>query len=206
MGNFSRYIRPDVYRIRQHGYYHLGQVLFTGHDFFIIDFEGDPTRPLSERRKKGSALRDVASMLRSFHYAVRATLGEGVVQSALGEGERGNLEAWGEVWYREVGGAFLRGYLQVTLGAAFLLTDPSEVNFFLRGFLLEKAFREAVYELNHRPSWLHIPLSGVRSIGDLGSPPELDSVPRRPFSEILCGLMAPMGARIGSRIGSGGMP
>src|SRR3989475_5090040 len=98
-------------RIRVHGDYHLGQVLYTGNDFVIIDFEGEPTRPLSVRRLKRSPLRDVAGMLRSFHYASYAAL-LGQTPGVRPE-DFATLEPWARFWYLAVSAAFLNGYLAV---------------------------------------------------------------------------------------------
>lgn len=138
-------------RVRIHGDYHLGQVLDTGSDFVIIDFEGEPARPLNERRIKHSPLRDVASMLRSFDYAAHAA----GVQGA-------NLEEWVERVSRE----FLDGYLNAAEGAAFLPENEEELRTLLDVCLLEKAVYEVCYELNNRPDWAAIPLRGVMRILD----------------------------------------
>jgi maltose alpha-D-glucosyltransferase / alpha-amylase len=148
-------------RIRTHGDYHLGQVLFTGNDFIIIDFEGEPARPLSERRIKRSALRDVAGMLRSFHYAPHA-VGLGQAQGfVIRPEDREKLEAGGRFWQRWVSGAFLRAYLAVTGPAPHLPATRDGLRVLLDAYLLEKALYEIVYELNHRPDWVRIPIRGV---------------------------------------------
>jgi maltose alpha-D-glucosyltransferase/alpha-amylase len=148
-------------RIRIHGDYHLGQVLFTGKDFVIIDFEGEPTRPLSERRFKRSPLRDVAGMLRSFDYALHSA-----IRSETGRGVRGwrdvpELDAWASFWYVWVGVAFLKAYMERAAGAAFLPPFRGEVNLLLEIFMLEKAVYELQYELNNRPDWVNIPVAGI---------------------------------------------
>jgi len=151
----------DAQRIRTHGDYHLGQVLYTGNDFVIIDFEGEPARPLSERRIKRSALRDVAGMLRSFHYAPYAV----VYGAAPGSYVRGEdlqrLEEGARFWYRSVGAAFLRAYLAEGSKGRFLPARAEHVDVLLSAYLLEKALYEIVYELNNRPDWVRIPLRGV---------------------------------------------
>ncbi len=148
-------------RIRTHGDYHLGQVLYTGKDFMIIDFEGEPARTLQERRLKRSPLQDVAGMLRSFHYAAYAAFFEqlnlGVVQP---RGQAG-LEAWARFWYGWVSVAFLKTYLEVVGSAPFQPATLGEVRILLNAYLLEKAVYELGYELNNRPDWVKIPLQGI---------------------------------------------
>ena len=148
-------------RIRTHGDYHLGQVLYTGNDFVIIDFEGEPLRPLSERRIKRSALRDVAGMLRSFHYAPYAVMFGQVAGSVIRPEDVPRLDAGAQFWVRSVSDAFFRSYLEHGSGAAHLPRTPEEVRVLLEAHLLEKALYEIVYELNNRPDWVRIPLRGV---------------------------------------------
>jgi maltose alpha-D-glucosyltransferase/alpha-amylase len=150
-------------RIRCHGDYHLGQVLYTGKDFIIIDFEGEPARPLSERRIKRSPLRDVAGMLRSFHYAAYAALfdqeAEGVYAShpeALAA-----LEPWARFWSQWVSAVFLKTYREAASQASFLPRTREELQILLDAYLLEKAAYELGYELNSRPDWVRIPLRGI---------------------------------------------
>ncbi len=153
--------RITASRIRTHGDYHLGQVLRTGNDFVIIDFEGEPSRPLSERRIKRSALRDVAGMLRSFHYAPYAVL-HGQSQGTVVRSEDiGALENGARFWHRSVSAAFLRAYLAESGDAAHLPRTREELRVLLDAYLLEKALYEIVYELNNRPEWVSIPLRGV---------------------------------------------
>jgi maltose alpha-D-glucosyltransferase / alpha-amylase len=149
----------NTMRIRVHGDYHLGQVLYTGRDFVIIDFEGEPARPLSERRIKRSPLRDVAGMLRSFHYASYAAL-FGQVPGVRPE-DFPALEPWAHFWYIWVGVAFLKAYLAVAQDQPFLPKDPLELQVLLEAYLLEKAVYELGYELNNRPDWLKVPLRGL---------------------------------------------
>jgi maltose alpha-D-glucosyltransferase/alpha-amylase len=148
-------------RIRTHGDYHLGQVLYTGNDFVIIDFEGEPIRPLSERRIKRSALRDVAGMLRSFHYAPHAVLFGQVAGNVVRPEDAARLEPAARFWHRSVSAGFLRAYLQHSDGAAHLPHTPDELRVLLEAHLLEKVLYEIVYELNNRPDWVRIPLRGV---------------------------------------------
>jgi maltose alpha-D-glucosyltransferase / alpha-amylase len=151
-------------RVRIHGDYHLGQVLYTGNDFIIIDFEGEPARPLSERRLKRSPLRDVSGMLRSFHYAAYTGLFH---HTSVRREDLPTLRPWAELWPQYVGGAFLRSYLDTTGNAALLPKDSEGIDILLNAFLLNKAIYELGYELNNRPDWVMIPLKGILSILDI---------------------------------------
>ncbi|HJS74026.1 MAG TPA: alpha-amylase, partial [Vicinamibacteria bacterium] len=142
-------------RLRCHGDYHLGQVLCTGSDFVIIDFEGEPARPLRERREKHSPLRDVAGMLRSFDYAVYAALG------AEPAPDFPRLEPAARSFRDFSSAAFLRGYLDAAHSRNFLPPSRSELSFLLDLMILEKAIYEMGYEINHRPDWLGIPVRAV---------------------------------------------
>ena len=148
------------FRIRTHGDLHLGQVLYTGRDFVFIDFEGEPARPLSERRIKRSPLRDVAGMIRSFHYAGYTALWSLAGGPPLQENPS-FLEPWIVFWYQWVAGAFLRSYLEVSSVARILPSGPGELGVFLEVLLLEKALYELRYELNNRPDWVKIPIEGI---------------------------------------------
>lgn len=145
-------------RTRCHGDYHLGQLLYTGRDFVVIDFEGEPAHPLSERRIKRSPLRDVAGMLRSFHYAAHAgLLGMGGARPE----EPTAVEPWIRLWYVWVSSTFLSSYRECAAGASFLPTAREDLGLLLDVFLLEKAVYEIGYELNNRPEWLGIPIRGL---------------------------------------------
>jgi len=156
--------RVRASRIREHGDYHLGQVLYTGNDFVIIDFEGEPARPLSERRIKRVALRDVGSMLRSYDYAAEVARLE-LADRGLVERESeafAGLVAWATFWQRWVGAAFLRGYRDAAKPP--FATTPEETAQLLPAFLLEKALYEVAYELGSRPEMVAIPLRGISTI------------------------------------------
>jgi maltose alpha-D-glucosyltransferase/alpha-amylase len=150
-------------RTRAHGDYHLGQVLHTASgEFMVIDFEGEPTRPLEERREKMSPLRDVAGMLRSFGYAA-ATLAMSVEQTT----DLATRELRAGRWERDVRTAFLSGYLgpeNETTGESILPTDESHVKMLISLFETEKAFYELAYELNHRLEWVGIPMRGISKL------------------------------------------
>ena len=153
-------------RLRIHGDYHLGQVLFTGRDVVILDFEGEPLQSISERRLRRSPLRDVAGMIRSFHYATLVALRREEDRGLLTRGTEParRAEAWAGAWYGWAAGRFLRGYLREADGAPFLPTDPASLRLLLDAFLLEKAFYELSYELANRPDWCWIPLVGLLDI------------------------------------------
>ena len=149
-------------RIRCHGDYHLGQVLYTGKDFIIIDFEGEPARPLSVRRLKESPLRDVAGMLRSFHYAAFASL-IGQVPGIRPE-NFSSLEPWARLWQVWVSVTYLKAYLATTAESNFLPKSQEEIQILLDAYTLQKAVYELGYELNTRPEWARIPLEGIVQI------------------------------------------
>jgi trehalose synthase-fused probable maltokinase len=148
-------------RTRIHGDYHLGQVLYTGADFVIIDFEGEPARALSHRRLKRSPLQDVAGMLRSFHYAAHAPLLAATGSVNVDDSNREKLNGWAEVWARWVSDRYLNEYLKTALGAEFLPPSREEIMALLQLHVLEKAVYELGYELNNRPGWVAIPLEGI---------------------------------------------
>jgi maltose alpha-D-glucosyltransferase / alpha-amylase len=150
----------EAQRIRCHGDLHLGQVLYTGKDFVIIDFEGEPERAVSERRIKASPLKDVAGMLRSFHYAAYAAL-RGQSHAHPAQHSHVPIEQWANYWSAWVSAAFLRRYLATAREGEFLPTDPQQLETLLRAYLLEKTLYELRYELNNRPDWVSIPLEGL---------------------------------------------
>ncbi len=156
--------RLSVVRMRTHGDLHLGQVLYTGKDFAIIDFEGEPARPLSERRRKRGALRDVAGMIRSFHYAAYTSLIEQFRMGALGKVEFSVMEPWAKIWYACTARAFLSGYIQTADRPSLVPKDREELQVLLDAFLMEKAVYEVGYELNNRPEWLRLPLYGIAQL------------------------------------------
>ncbi len=149
-------------RIRCHGDYHLGQVLVTEGDVVIVDFEGEPARPLAERRAKCSPLRDVAGMLRSFSYAALTALH---LAASGGTDRLERLAPWADLWERWVSAAFLRGYLEAARGSGFVPARRADLDLLLRAFVVDKAFYEIGYELDHRPAWLPVPLAGLLRLG-----------------------------------------
>jgi maltose alpha-D-glucosyltransferase / alpha-amylase len=152
--------RTNAAKIRIHGDYHLGQLLYTGKDFVILDFEGEPARPLSERKLKRSVLRDVAGMMRSFQYAAYSALW----QPAMRKEDVPFLERWADLWYRHMGSVFLQSYLKTTGTAIFIPQNSEDLQIMLEAYLLDKAVYEIGYELNNRPAWVVIPVRGIKHI------------------------------------------
>ncbi|MDQ3330183.1 MAG: putative maltokinase, partial [Planctomycetota bacterium] len=152
---------PAAVKTRVHGDYHLGQVLWVDGDYVILDFEGEPTRTIDERREMFSPLRDVAGMLRSYHYAAYAGL-FAFTKTRPHEFER--LLPWAELWQRTVSATFLAEYVKTAGDAAFLPKESDQFASLLDGFMLAKAFYELSYELNNRPDWVRIPLGGVKAL------------------------------------------
>ncbi|HVT09658.1 MAG TPA: hypothetical protein VHO67_19490 [Polyangia bacterium] len=160
----------ETVKVRTHGDLHLGQVLAVARaagaagedaaidDFVIIDFEGEPARPLHERRAKGSPLRDVMGMVRSFDYAPEAALRQ------AGGGGAGNRTGWARLWTRQVTASYLRAYLESVAGAPFVPRDRAQLARLLTYYELEKVIYEVGYELNNRPDWLDIPLRGLLAV------------------------------------------
>jgi maltose alpha-D-glucosyltransferase/alpha-amylase len=142
----------NISKTRVHGDYHLGQVLVSDNDFYIIDFEGEPARTIEERRRKTSPIKDVASMIRSFDYA-----GATALQTASFVGEKNHpvVEQLVAEWRRKAEQAFLGGYRTTTQTEDGLETQDA----LLRFFKLDKTLYEIVYESQHRPTWLEIPLT-----------------------------------------------
>jgi maltose alpha-D-glucosyltransferase / alpha-amylase len=144
-------------RIRTHSDFHLGQVLEVDGDFFFIDFEGEPARPIAERRVPQSPLRDVAGMLRSFSYAARAGL-RTFLETNPDAG--GTLEPWIAGWESQASAIYFNSYLKVIADTG-LLPAAANRDLLLRSLLLDKAFYELSYEINNRPDWIDIPLDGL---------------------------------------------
>jgi maltose alpha-D-glucosyltransferase/alpha-amylase len=155
--------RIDARRTRLHADLHLGQVLFTGKDFMIIDFEGEPERPVSERRIKASPLRDVAGMMRSFHYASHAAL-RGHAPAFVVENTAIPIETWVTFWYSWCSASFVQAYVAEAQPGRFLPADKAQLRTLLYIYLLEKALYELRYELNNRPDWVAIPLEGIMQL------------------------------------------
>jgi maltose alpha-D-glucosyltransferase/alpha-amylase len=157
-------------RIRIHGDYHLGQTLRTGGgenepgDFVLLDFEGEPARPLIERRQKQSPLKDVAGMVRSFSYAAFAGLDQFVGSDAVPHASADHLALWAKLWQNSATAGFLGAYGATIAADHNLLPPPEQAESLFTAYLLEKALYELLYELNNRPTWLRIPIGGILSM------------------------------------------
>ncbi|HEV2133593.1 MAG TPA: maltose alpha-D-glucosyltransferase [Terracidiphilus sp.] len=163
-------------RIRIHGDYHLGQTLrvakdgtgggHTDGDFVLLDFEGEPARPLVDRRLKQSPLKDVAGMIRSFSYAASSALERHLGASAepADGADPGGLAAWARCWYAAASAAFLREYRETMAAGPAILPPGPQCQPLFSAYVLEKALYELVYELNNRPAWVRIPLAGILNL------------------------------------------
>lgn len=154
--------------MRVHGDLHLGQVLLVREDFVFVDFEGEPAKNPTERRRKRSPLADVAGMLRSFHYAACSQfLEHHRAPLRRSEREKGeNAQGWAEIWQHEAGARFLRGYTQEDAKNSLLPREKAEFHLLLEAHLLEKALYEVIYELENRPMWVEIPLRALISMAN----------------------------------------
>jgi maltose alpha-D-glucosyltransferase/alpha-amylase len=151
-------LEVTVSKTRVHGDYHLGQVLWAEGDFYLLDFEGEPARPIAERREKQSPLKDVAGMLRSFSYAAYAAL---FAHTSTRPDQFKILEAWARVWQTWACAFFLKAYLTTAGEARFVPADSAHRDALLGLLTLDKALYELNYELNNRPEWVRIPLLGI---------------------------------------------
>ncbi len=149
----------DGYLARIHGDYHFGQVLYDGRDFIILDFEGEPLRPVRERREKRLPLQDVAGMLRSIDYAVRFHLKTAAITGNFHE----KLEPWFRYWRQQMCCSFMEGYLAAT-DKDLLPQDQGMIRLLTEILMLEKALYEVEYELSSRPDWVSIPLKGLEDL------------------------------------------
>jgi maltose alpha-D-glucosyltransferase/alpha-amylase len=178
-----RSIRTGV-RIRIHGDLHLGQVLFTGRDYVFIDFEGEPARSFEERRLKRSPLRDVAGMLRSYHYVAHAGVDGLTSRGEIepGSADEASYRAVADDWASWVSIAFLQSYIPLARSGD-LLPAPSDLEIDLRAHLIDKALYELRYELANRPNWVHLPLLGLCALlGDTAPLGRSSKQPRPPGS------------------------
>ncbi|HZM01872.1 MAG TPA: maltose alpha-D-glucosyltransferase [Candidatus Saccharimonadales bacterium] len=153
--------RIDAARIRYHGDFHLGQLLYTGKDFLIIDFEGPPSMAIGERRLKRSPLVDVASMIRSLHYAAHAALLQQVMHGTLQPAQLTAKSPWARFWSLSASALFYQAYRQTAGVSSFFPTNETDLNLLLDFYLLRKAMEELEHELLNRPDWVVIPLQGI---------------------------------------------
>jgi maltose alpha-D-glucosyltransferase/alpha-amylase len=170
-------------RVRCHGDYHLGQVLYTGNDFVIIDFEGEPARHLGERRIKRSPLRDVAGMIRSFDYATHVAL-RGQASTVLRPEDLPVLEQWARAWYLWVSASFVKSYSELMEDTPILPQNREEMKTILDAYLLDKAIYEVDYELNNRPDWVRLPLQGILQL--LGAEEQAKAPPTKKPPLTIC--------------------
>ena len=153
----------DVIKIRIHGNYHLGQILFTGKDVVINDFGGDPARRFSDRRLKRSPLRDVAGMVRSFRYVAN----EGFMKNPqLPKEEINYYQPFADLWAFYMRSFFMKAYLETVKGSAFIPADNQDLQMMLETYMLEKVIYDLNYEMNNRPDWVKIPLRVLKTILD----------------------------------------
>jgi trehalose synthase-fused probable maltokinase len=152
-------------KIRIHGDYHLGQVLRAPREWLVIDFEGEPLRPLDERRAKQSPLRDVAGMLRSLSYVVTAVLFERAVPD---DPQWARLGPWAAAWESLARDGFIHAYLATSHEGRFLPSDRDALATLLDVFEIDKALYELRYERAHRPEWTRIPLRGIAQVAERG--------------------------------------
>jgi maltose alpha-D-glucosyltransferase/alpha-amylase len=144
----------EAYQMRIHGDFHLGQVLQTGKDLVIIDFEGEPLAPLSEKRLKKNCLQDIAGMVRSFHYALSVIFNQR-------KDQKEKLNPFFLPWYEKTKNVFLQSYLQKMENSPLISIHPGELKSLFQVYLLHKAVYEVGYELNYRPDWIEVPLNGI---------------------------------------------
>ena len=162
--NFIDQILTRVFnslRIRIHGDFHLRQILVNSNGFYMIDFEGEPNAPIKSRITKHSPLKDVASMIRSYHYAVSAKLYNSEQTQMIPEKD---LLRASDRWYKLMRDTFLEEYLAYFGPHHTLLKNNNEVNYLLQFHLLEKAIHELGFEIRNRPTWIKIPLKGILDV------------------------------------------
>jgi maltose alpha-D-glucosyltransferase/alpha-amylase len=167
-------LRPGGKKIRIHGDFRLGQIRIAEGDFYVVNFEGDVSLPLAERREKQSPFKDLAGMLRSFSYAAHAALFAHTTTRPAGFAQ---LEPWARLWQMWVSAAFLRSYMAMAEGGAFLPANPGDRDALLRFFMLDRAVDELSGELTNRPEWVRIPLVGILELMQ-GPAPQVEAATR----------------------------
>ncbi len=163
LGRFQKLVgvKSALVRTRIHGDYHLGQVLRAKADFVILDFEGEPARPLAERKQKQLPLKDVAGMLRSFEYAAFSALAKHITRRPE---DQQRMEPWAKLWVSAVEDKFLQAYRETAIQSSVVPRDDHDFQLVLNAYVLDKALYELGYELNNRPDWVRIPLAGILSL------------------------------------------
>ena len=154
----------EATRTRCHGKYHLGQVLYTGKDFVIIDFKGETNRPLSERRMKRSPLRDVAGMLQSFNFAAKVALHRELDSGLIRPEQFPMMEQWAQFWSSWVSVTFLNAYLTTAAESSFLPKTEAQLQVLLDAYLLEKAIQELSSQMKRPSDWLEIALQWIAQL------------------------------------------
>ncbi len=150
-----------VMKIRTHGDYHLRQILWTGREYIMNSFEGDPSKSFSERRIRRSAMRDLAAMIRSLHYAAYSNILSPEYEQQRKEG---NLEEWAETWHYYISRLYIKGYFDKAGKKDYVPKKHEDFKILMHTFLLEKALTELNYEIDNRPEWIIIPLRGIKEI------------------------------------------
>jgi len=156
-----RTVKLDSRRIRVHGDLHLGQILRSGNDITFIDFEGEPGRPIGERRIMRSPLTDVAGLLRSIDYAGRSALDSAVERGLVAEADLTRLDESRAAWTRAMCDTITESYLANVGDAGLVPTDREAADVLLDAYTLLKGLYEVRYELANRPDWVHWPLAAV---------------------------------------------
>jgi trehalose synthase-fused probable maltokinase len=151
----------DSQRIRIHGDYHLGQVLATKNDYIIIDFEGEPESSITDRKIKHSPLKDVAGMIRSYHYAISAKMFNDPETAKF---DPVRVQTAADRWYKLIQQTYMEKYLETFGNPHPLFKNNNEINFLMLIYLLEKAVYELGYEISYRPDWVKIPLKGIVNV------------------------------------------
>ncbi|MDR5590136.1 maltose alpha-D-glucosyltransferase [Christiangramia sp. SM2212] len=150
-----------VMKIRTHGDYHLRQILWTGREYIMNSFEGDPSKSFSERRIRRSAMRDLAAMIRSLHYAAYSNI---LSPEYSQQRKEGNLEEWAETWHYYISRLYIKGYFDKAGSKDYVPKDQEDFKILMHTFLLEKALIELNYEIENRPEWIIIPIRGIKAI------------------------------------------
>lgn len=146
----------SCFKTRYHGDYHLGQVVISNNDFYLLDFEGEPLKPINERQNTHCVLKDVAGMVRSFDYAAFGSLYMYVSKEQIKE-----KYLLAKKWQQETTDAYLDGYFKTIFGVKSVPNDSKIANDLLNLFILEKALYEVIYEVANRPDWVSIPMNGL---------------------------------------------